>query len=275
MAFPTLCLADVTNLPAADQKMLRNISRFHEVHSATNLPPAILLLCSDDNERIAEPGQNWNPTDMVFETSVPQSRFIWAVTDGDYYVVHYESGGYGHSYNILVARWKTGQTRRSLIWRGYWRGSHPLRNYTLFLAALRIGRLEDSSYYSESIEPADAATLAQCYATEFGTKPPSGVTNLQAKQVLVVGVALGTWLRFEANSNLVSQIISNRFTPSDQITFNGNSGRAAPAWWKPGADSLTVFFINHHWRPDLEYSAAFLAHDTARRIIYFYHGRWL
>src|SRR3954451_14621504 len=97
-------------------------------------------------------------------------------------------------------------------------------------------------------EPTDARALAECYRTEFGTGPPTGITNLRAKQV-VVGDAGGAWLRFEANSNIVAQIVSNRFAPSDRVTFSSNSGGGnTPGWWKPEADSLTVFFINNQWR---------------------------
>jgi len=59
VAVQSICYADVTKLPAADQKALRDVSRFHEIHSATNLPPTIFALCADDKGRLAEPGQKW------------------------------------------------------------------------------------------------------------------------------------------------------------------------------------------------------------------------
>ena len=102
--------------------------------------------------------------------------------------------------------------------------------------------------------------------------PPAGVTNLQVKTSVVYDTG-GIWLRFEADSNVVSQILSNRFTPSDQSTFISYSGRGiTPAWWKPEADSLTAFYINNQWRPGSNYSIAVLAHDAGHRVVYFNHG---
>jgi hypothetical protein len=123
-------------------------------------------------------------------------------------------------------------------------------------------------------EPTDPATLAQFYATEFGSSPPSGVTNLRAKQV-VVGDAGGAWLRFEASSNIVSQITSNRFTKSDQMSFQiyGNpDGGNTPDWWNPQPNTLTAFYINMQWRPGSNYSIAVLGYAASNHVVYFHHG---
>jgi hypothetical protein len=121
-------------------------------------------------------------------------------------------------------------------------------------------------------EPTDKSTLAKCYATEFGVDPPTGITNLKAKQV-VVGDAGGAWLRFEANSNIITQIISNRFIPSDRVTFDSSSGGAnTPSWWRPEEDSLTAFFVNNQWTKGSNYSVAVLGYDDAHRVVYFHHG---
>ena len=143
----------------------------------------------------------------------------------------------------------------------------------LFLAIICLIVVLSLSGCGGTSEPTDTATLAKCYATEFGTVPPSGVTNLRAKQV-VVGDAGGAWLRFEVDSNIVSQIISNRFVPSDRTSFSIYSSPSGntPGWWKPEADSLTAFYINNQWRPGSNSSIAVLAHDAAHRVIYFHHG---
>jgi hypothetical protein len=148
MAFQTLCHADVAKLSAETQKVLRDVSRFHEVHSATNLPPAIFALCADYKGRLAEPGQRWEPTDAITDITLPTKRLIWAVTDGDYYVVHYERGGIGHSFHFLVARLKAAESKPSFIWRGILGGFYPLKDYSAFLVALRSGKLDDSSAYA-------------------------------------------------------------------------------------------------------------------------------
>ena len=123
-------------------------------------------------------------------------------------------------------------------------------------------------------EPSDPPTLAKCYATEFGTTLPAGITNLRAKQV-VVGDAGGAWLRFETDSNTLSQIVSNRFARSDFTDFKiyGQlDGGNTPAWWHPAPETLSDFYINKQWRPGSNYSIAVLAYDPAHRLVYFHHG---
>jgi hypothetical protein len=135
-------LAEVTKLPEADQKVLRDVSRFHEIRGGTNLPPAIFALCADGNGRLAEPGQKWNGTDVIIDDTLPRKRFIWAVTDGDYYVVHYERGGMGHSFLFLVARLKAGESKPGFTWLGAV-GYPKLKDYSAFLEGLRNGRVYD------------------------------------------------------------------------------------------------------------------------------------
>jgi len=70
----------VTKLPADDRKILQDSSRFHEIHSTGDLPPAILALCGD---KFAEPGQNWNATDAITDPTLPAKRLIWAAIGSD------------------------------------------------------------------------------------------------------------------------------------------------------------------------------------------------
>jgi len=145
-AIQMLCHADVTKLSSEDRKMLQDSSRFHEVHSTKDLPPAVIALCADDKGKLAEPGQNWNATDAVTDPSLPWKRLIWAAVGGDFYVVHYERGGIAHSFHILVAQFAKDNDKPKLIWSGIGR---PLKDYAAFLDALRDGKLDnhfDSGY---------------------------------------------------------------------------------------------------------------------------------
>lgn len=123
-------------------------------------------------------------------------------------------------------------------------------------------------------EPKDAPTLAKCYSTEFGVNPPAAVKNLRAKQVTVRDAG-GAWLRFETDSNTLSQIVSNRFVSSDFTEFKiygSLDGGNTPSWWRPAPEALGAFYINKQWRPGSNYSIAVLAYDPAWRIVYFHHG---
>ena len=143
-AIHSVCSADVTKLPAEDRKVLLDSSRFHEVYSTKDLPPAVVALCADDNGKLAEPGQNWNATDVVTDPTLPWKRLIWAATGVDYYVAHYERGGIGHSFHILVAKLANGDAKPKVAWRAVGR---PLKDYRAFLDALRTGKLDDRANY--------------------------------------------------------------------------------------------------------------------------------
>jgi hypothetical protein len=125
-------------LAAEDRKVLQDSPRFHEVHSTSDLPPVIIALCSGD--KLAEPGQNWNATDVITDPTLPGKRLIWAAVGGEYYVVHYERGGIAHTFHILVARLTKGDAKPILFWRAV---GHQFKNYTAFLDALRSGKLDD------------------------------------------------------------------------------------------------------------------------------------
>jgi|SRR5215831_17161887 len=92
-AVQSLSFADVTKLSAEDRKALQDSSRFHQVHSTSDLPPAIVTLCTGDDGKLAEPGEKWNATDSIIDPTLPGKRLIWAAVGGEYYVVHYERGG--------------------------------------------------------------------------------------------------------------------------------------------------------------------------------------
>jgi hypothetical protein len=144
-AVPGISHADVTKLPAEHNKALQDVSRFREVHAVTNLPPAVVALCADHNGRIAEPGQKWQVTDVITDNTLPRKRLIWAATDGDYYVVHYESGGIAHSYHAMVMRLKRGDDKLTFRWHGV--GSQ-LKDFRAFLEAVKSNKLDDTLDYA-------------------------------------------------------------------------------------------------------------------------------
>jgi hypothetical protein len=140
VAIQGLCYADVTKLPAEDRSMLLVSSRFHKVHSTSELPSTNVALCTGGKARLAEPGQNWNPTDVVTDPTLPGKRLIWAAVGGEYYVVHYERGGIAHTFHILVATLAKDNVKPNVVWRAV---GGPFKDYAAFLDALRNGKLND------------------------------------------------------------------------------------------------------------------------------------
>jgi hypothetical protein len=144
-AVGSLCCADVAKLPVEDRNALQDSSRFHEVHSASDLPSAILALCDGGRDgKLAEPGQKWNATDVITDPTLPGKRLIWAAVGGEYYVVHYERGGIAHTFHILVAKFSKNDARAKAVWRAV---GGPFKNYAAFLDALRTGKLDDRLDY--------------------------------------------------------------------------------------------------------------------------------
>jgi hypothetical protein len=140
VAVQSLCYADLTKLSAEDRKILQQSSRFHEVHSTSDLPLAIVAFCAGDKGRLADPGEKWNATDAITDATLPWKRLIWAAVGGEYYVVHYERGGIDHSFHILVAKLAKDNEKPKVIWSGVGR---PFKDYTAFLDALRDWKLDD------------------------------------------------------------------------------------------------------------------------------------
>jgi len=144
-AMQGFCHADVTKLSTQLRKALQDSSRFHEVRTTTNLPSAMIALCADDSGKLAEPGQKWEATDVISDPTLPRKRLIWGATDGENYVVHYERGGRAHSFHVLVASFKKGDTKPKQTWRGI---GDRLKDYSAFLDALRSGKLDDRLDYA-------------------------------------------------------------------------------------------------------------------------------
>src|SRR6185295_8430855 len=133
VALQTICFADITKLPAENRKALQDATRFHEVFLTKELPLGIVALCTDGGDRMAEPGQKWQVTDVIMEPSLPIRRLIWAATDGEYYVVHYERGGIAHSFHVMIATITKENSKPKLVWRG---AGERLKDYRAFLDAM-------------------------------------------------------------------------------------------------------------------------------------------
>ena len=145
LVFPVLCHAAVTKLRDEYRVALQNVSRFKEIRLVTNLPPLVVALCADENGKLAAPGEKWQAGDVITDNRLPRKRLIWAVTDGEWYVVHYERGGRARSFHILVTALGRGEAKPKVVWRGV--GSQ-LKDYSGFLAALQNGSLDDTLDYA-------------------------------------------------------------------------------------------------------------------------------
>jgi hypothetical protein len=156
IAIQSLCYGDVTKfatanpsaggLPAEDRKILEKASQFHEVHSTSDLPRAVLALRDGGGDaKLAEPGEKWNATDAIIDPTLPGKRLIWAAVGGEYYIVHYERGGIAHTYHILVAKLAKNDAKPRVVWRAM---GGPFKDYAAFVNGLRNGKLDDRLDYA-------------------------------------------------------------------------------------------------------------------------------
>jgi hypothetical protein len=81
-------------------------------------------------QSIADPGGNWNPSDVIVDRSVPRRRLIWAGSAGGRWFIRYEHGGIGEHEHILVYD----VSGSGILWRGGGsaaaRGS-PIRDFSI------------------------------------------------------------------------------------------------------------------------------------------------
>jgi hypothetical protein len=84
----------------------------------------------------------WNKTDYVQDASLPFRRLIWAVTIKDYYIIHYEKGGFGYSTHYLVAAPDRNTKKWKVLWAGvaFERG----QDYPAFISALKKRKLDSN-----------------------------------------------------------------------------------------------------------------------------------
>ena len=128
-------------------KPFENAASYTRVNEVAKLPTEIFALCFNRGAiaKMADPGGKWNVTDAIFDSTLPNHRLIWAATDGVHYVVHYEEGGMGHSFHIVLAALEKAGTKPTLDWHATVAGE--LTDYESFLQALKAGKLDNSEDY--------------------------------------------------------------------------------------------------------------------------------
>jgi hypothetical protein len=147
----SLVSASVTRLPANVRAALERPTSVQMVYSTAQVPPAVKGACAsvmaDHHFWLADPSKPYNETDVEWDFKIPGRRLIWAAHVPGYYVVHYEQGGRGHGYSVLVVRYQRGSLA-NVAWAAAG-GSlkKPLRDYRAFVHAVRSGTLDDTLPY--------------------------------------------------------------------------------------------------------------------------------
>ncbi len=124
------CQGQTEKIPDIHANTLMAPNQFREIPLTSQLPESIAKLCADPDGLLADPGKKWEAGCTV-DGKTPTSRLIWAVTNGEYFVVHYEQGGFALSLLVLVAR-VTPNAKLDVIWDRV-QVNERLKNYQSFV----------------------------------------------------------------------------------------------------------------------------------------------
>ncbi len=151
LLLPTLpCSGKVTRLGAADRRKIEHPGAITLLRSMRDLPAAVVQACAavskEKDFNLAEPGGPFQVTDVLGlgEEKLPHRRLIWAAKIPGYYLVHYESGGFAHSYHVVLVAFDPAKDTAQAAWGA---AAIPLADYADFLRALAAGKLDDTFDY--------------------------------------------------------------------------------------------------------------------------------
>jgi hypothetical protein len=94
---------------------------------------------------MANPGEKYEATDVIGEPRLPSRRLLFAGLSRDKYFIHYERGGRGHSYDIVVFEVDPGKEVK-LLWGGS--GATGAKSLEQLRSMVASGAFADDRAYS-------------------------------------------------------------------------------------------------------------------------------
>ena len=82
-----------------------------------NVKQAFAEITGEPSFALANPGQKYQVTDFISDPRLPDRRLLFAGVKGDEWFIHYERGGRGHSYSVIVFKVTT-PYRLQFLWGG-------------------------------------------------------------------------------------------------------------------------------------------------------------
>jgi len=148
---PIAAFAKATKLDAADRKHLVETQDPPLVLTMREVPEEIVRACaavsSGKDFRLADAGQPFQVTDVITNEKLLSKRLIWGARIPGYFVVHYEHGGFAHSYHVLVVAVDAAKKAR-VVWSALVASAvAPLNSYGAFREALAAEKLDDAMNY--------------------------------------------------------------------------------------------------------------------------------
>lgn len=123
IAYPATALSS-----SARQQFLEG--NFRLIRNVEGLPLAVLRAFTEEGGSrllMANPGKEFLSTDVIYDSSLPQKRLIFAGVLEDKCFVYYEQGGIGHA-DILAFFKLTSSESMEPLWRGYCWGATDIQD---------------------------------------------------------------------------------------------------------------------------------------------------
>ena len=109
-----------SSLAPADAVLLADAGSFHSLPIVDAIPRIVLDCCADAEGRLAKPGEPWAATDALsMGHTLPRRRLLWAVQSERLTAIHYEQGGFAHTYHVALLRRAWWPRDGTLIWENY------------------------------------------------------------------------------------------------------------------------------------------------------------
>jgi hypothetical protein len=108
ITIPAAC--GIKHLRAYDRNHLLKKDTFNIVMRTEQIPNSVVRafvhITRDSAFSMANPGEKFQVTDVIDEAGLSDRRLIFAGIASDHCVLHYEMGGIGHAYYLLLFRLK-------------------------------------------------------------------------------------------------------------------------------------------------------------------------
>jgi hypothetical protein len=121
---------------------------FAIVGTTEEIPPkvkqAFAEITREHSFALANPEQKYQATDVVSEPGLPFRRLVFAGVKDDEWFIHYERGGRGHGYDVVVFKVEA-QHRVQFLWGGA--GFHGANNLGELRKMIAAGQFSDDAMF--------------------------------------------------------------------------------------------------------------------------------
>jgi hypothetical protein len=134
-------------LSAAEKEHLLD-GQFKAISTTEGIPANVKRVFSELTREpsfaLANPGQKYQVTDVVVDRNLPFRRLVFAGVKDDKWFVHYERGGRGHGYYVLLFKVDP-QGDAHFVWGGS--GPNRAKNLEQLRKMVTAGQFSDGENY--------------------------------------------------------------------------------------------------------------------------------